>query len=77
MPPPWPTLDPYQVRHVEKPLSTQEILMRQFLDGIGFEPSIGGPHRALRRTGLVRELARLGSLNDPQHLYALCEACPY
>lgn len=68
-------LDRYQVRYVEKPLSTQEILMRQFLDGIGFEPSTGGLQRALGGL-LVRELARLGSLNDPQHLYALCEACP-
>lgn len=68
-------LDRYQVRYVEEPLSTQEILVRQFLDGIGFEPSTGGPHRALGGI-LVRELGRLGSLNDPQHLYALCEACP-
>ena len=68
-------LDGYQVRYVEEPLSTQEILMRQFLDGIGFEPSIGGPQLALGEH-LVRELGRLGSLNDPQHLYALCEICP-
>ena len=69
-------LERYQVRYVEKPLSTQEVLMRQFLDGIGFEPSTGGPHRTLGGL-LVRELGRLGSLNDPQHLYALCEVCPY
>ena len=68
-------LDRYQVRYVEEPLSTQEILMRQFLDDIGFEPLTGGPHRALGEL-LVRELGRLGSLNDPQHLYALCETCP-
>ena len=68
-------LDTYQLRFVEEPLSTQEILMRQFLDGIGLAPSTGGPHRALG--GLfLRELGRLGSLDDPQHLYALCEACP-
>ena len=69
-------LERYQVRYVEKPLSTQDILMRQFLDGIGFEPSTGGPHRTLGGM-LVRELGRLGSLNDPQHLYALCEVCTY
>lgn len=69
-------LDSYQVRYVEEPLSTQEILMRQFLDGVGFEPWTGGPHRALSEL-LVRELGRLGSLNDPQHLYALCEVCAY
>ena len=68
-------LDRYQVRYVEEPLSTQEMLVRQFLDGIGLEPSTGGLHRALGGV-LVRELAKLGSLNDPQHLYALCEACP-
>ena len=69
-------LDSYQVRYVEEPLSTQEMLMRQFLDGIGLEPSTGGPHQSLAGH-LVRELGRLGSLNDPQHLYALCETCPY
>lgn len=68
-------LDRYQVRYVQEPLSTQELLMRQFLDGIGLEPSAQWPQRALGRL-LVRELGLLGSLNDPQHLYALCEACP-
>ena len=68
-------LDPYQIRYVEEPLSTQEILMRQFLDGVGLEPFNGGPHRAFGEF-LVRELGRLGSFNDPQHLYALCESCP-
>ena len=68
-------LDHYQIRYVEEPLSTQEILMRQFLDDFGFEPFTGGPHRALGEL-LARELVRVGSLNDPQHLYALCEACP-
>ena len=67
-------LDRYQVRYVEDPLSTQEILMRQFLDGIGLEPTISASHRSLGAF-LVRELGHLGSLNDPQHLYALCEAC--
>ncbi|MCY3841376.1 MAG: signal peptide peptidase SppA [Gammaproteobacteria bacterium] len=68
-------LDRYQIRYVEEPLSTQEILMRQFLDGIGLEPTAGGPHRTLGGV-LLRELGQLGSLNDPQHLYALCETCP-
>ncbi|MDE0193749.1 MAG: signal peptide peptidase SppA [Gammaproteobacteria bacterium] len=68
-------LDRYQVRFVEEPLSTQEMLMRQFIDGIRLEPFTGGTHRALGEL-LVRELGRLGSLNDPQHLYALCETCP-
>ena len=68
-------LDRYQVRYVEEPLSTQEMLMRQFLDGIGFRASPGTPHRALGGI-IVGELGRLGSLNDPQHLYALCETCP-
>ena len=68
-------LDRYQVRYVEKPLSTQEVLMRQFLDGIGLEPSTSAPHRRLGGL-LVRELGHLESLNDPQHLYALCDACP-
>jgi len=68
-------LDRYQVRYVQEPLSTQELLMRQFLDGIGLEPSAQWPRRALGGL-LLRELGLLGSLNDPQHLYALCEACP-
>ena len=68
-------LERYQVRYVEEPLSTQELLMRRLLDGIGFEPSSFAPQRALGGI-VVRELALLGSLNDPQHLYALCEACP-
>ena len=68
-------LDSYQVRYVQQPLSTQELLMRQFLDGIGFEPSVRWPQRT-HAARLVRELGRLVSLNDPQHLYVLCEACP-
>ncbi|MXY57196.1 MAG: signal peptide peptidase SppA [Gammaproteobacteria bacterium] len=69
------SLDRYQVRYVQEPLSTQELLMRQFLDGIGIEPTTRWPRRALGGA-LVRELGLLGSLNDPRHLYALCEACP-
>lgn len=68
-------LDDYQVRYMEEPLSPQEILMRQFLDGIGFTRSSGRLHGALG-SALSRELRLLGALNDPQHIYALCEACP-
>ena len=68
-------LDDYQVRFVERPLSTQELLMQQFLDGIGLEPA-AGKLRGVLGGSLVRELSVLGSLGDPQHLYAICEACP-
>lgn len=68
-------LDAYQVRYVQEPLSTQEMLIRQFLDDIGLGRTARWPQRAIGGH-LVRELALLGSLNDPQHLYALCEACP-
>ena len=68
-------LDDYQVRYMEEPLSPQEVLMRQFLDGIGFTRSPGRLQGTLG-SALSRELRVLGALNDPQHIYALCEACP-
>ncbi|MYJ74142.1 MAG: signal peptide peptidase SppA [Gammaproteobacteria bacterium] len=68
-------LDDYQVRYMEEPLSPQEILMRQFLDGVGFGESSRPLHTALGGA-LFGELKDLGALNDPQHIYALCEACP-
>ena len=68
-------LDDYQIRYLEEPLSTREVLLRQFLDGIRFDDS-PRPYRSVFGGSLARELSLLGVLNDPQHIYALCEDCP-
>ena len=68
-------LEQIQVRYVEEPLSAQEMLLRQLLNSAGVTPPRGHVRGSLTRT-LVRELNLLDRLNDPKHVYALCEGCP-
>ncbi len=67
-------LENYQVRYLEEPLSTQEVLMRQLLDNLGYAPNRG--LRSALSDRILREMRHLDVLNDPKHVYALCEICP-
>ncbi len=61
-------LTDYKVRFIEKPLSAREQLLQQLAGSMGFASS-----------ALLSEFARairnLARLDDPLHVYALCEAC--
>ena len=66
-------LDKYGVRYLEKELTPQELIVRGVLDSIGFAPR---PTRVRSTThGLVQDLRLLDTLDDPKHIYALCESC--
>ena len=60
-------LETYQVRFIEKPLSARERLLRRLANSMGFASA---PWSEVARTMTV-----LARLNDPQHVYALCEMC--
>lgn len=66
-------LEDYGVKTLEKPLSNAERLTRQLLENVGLEPPSGLGTIA---EPLIRDLRLLNSLNDPRHIYALCEMCP-
>ncbi|MDE0054521.1 MAG: signal peptide peptidase SppA [Gammaproteobacteria bacterium] len=63
-------IEKYRVVTIEEPLSTQEKILMRLFDEIGlslrpaawFEPIVAG-------------FESLASLNDPRHVYAICEFC--
>jgi len=67
-------LQEYEVRAFEQPLSTAERLVRQLLDNVGLDFRSG--HLGSLAEPMIRDLRLLNSLNDPRHIYALCEMCP-
>lgn len=67
-------LEDYQVRILEKPLTNAERLTRQLLDNVGLDFQTG--RLGSLAEPLLRDLRLLNSLNDPRHIYALCEMCP-
>ena len=66
-------IDKYKVRYVEKELSPLELIVQSLLDSVGFAPQTT-PASATASV-LVRDLRRLTTLDDPKHVYALCETC--
>ena len=66
-------IDQYKVRYIEKELSPQEAILRNLLDNLGLT-SRSTPASAMAGV-LVRDLQLLATLNDPKHIYALCETC--
>ena len=67
-------IERFGVRHLEEPLSPREALLRQVLDNLGLDAGTGRLSGSLA-TGFMRELRLLDALNDPKHVYALCELC--
>ena len=67
-------LEDYQVKTLEKPLTNAERLARQLLDNVDLDFRTG--RLGSLAEPMLRELRLLNSLNDPRHIYALCELCP-
>jgi protease-4 len=65
-------LDDFRIKHIEEPVSPRELLLRELMGAVGIEPPLAG-------NPLLQSLSEAGSLlnslNDPRHVYALCEAC--
>ncbi len=65
-------LDDFRIKHIEEPVSPREMLLRELVGAVGIEPPLAG-------NSLLQSLSQAGSLlnslNDPRHVYALCEAC--
>lgn len=76
-------LEDYSVYRIKRPLSPGEILLRQIAGSLSLSESASGViARWVGRSALppvIRDLGNairwLGSLDDPQHNYALCLAC--
>ena len=66
-------LDRYRVRFLEKELTPQELIVQSLLDNVGVAPR-STPVRSAAHA-LIQDLRLLDTLDDPRHLYALCETC--
>ncbi len=66
----------YEIRYIEKPLSTRDQLFAQLAENLGFSTTQAS-------TGLLTQLhsavragaAALARMNDPGHVYLMCEQC--
>ena len=63
-------LDDYEVVTIEKPLTPQEQLLAQIIDSFGLT-GVSSP----RLEKVLSPLKWLDALNDPAHVYAICESC--
>ncbi len=65
-------LDDFRIKIIEEPVTPRELLMRELMGAVGADLPLAG-------SSLLQSLSEAGSLlnslNDPQHVYALCEAC--
>jgi protease IV len=67
-------IEEYTVRYVERPLTPLEQLLQQISDSLGFAPAARwGRLHTLNRT--MEELKSLIALDDPLHIYGVCEPC--
>jgi protease-4 len=64
-------LDDYTVRHIEKELSPGEQLVRQITENMGITP----PQGMAAVWGVLRAVGNVATLNDPGHLYLVCDSC--
>lgn len=65
-------LDSFRIKVIEEPVTARELLMRELIGAVGFDLPVAG-NTLLQRLSEAGSL--LNSLNDPRHVYALCEAC--
>ena len=63
-------IEDYKVVTIDKPLSAQEKLLRMLFDefGLSLRP-------ATWLAPILAGLESIASLNDPRHVYAICERC--
>ena len=64
-------IDAYKVVTIDEPLSTQEKILMRLFDELGFSPR---PAAAWLEP-IIARFESLASLNDPRHVYAICEFC--
>ena len=64
-------IDDYNVVTIDEPLSTQEKILLRLFDELGFSPH---PAAAWLEP-IIAGFESLASLNDPRHVYAICEFC--
>ena len=63
-------VEQYEVVTIDEPLSTQEKILMRLFDELGYSP-----RPPAWFASIVDELESLASLNDPRHVYAICELC--
>ena len=63
-------IEEYEVVTIEEPLSTQEKILMRLFDEFGHSP-----RPAAWLTSIFGDFESLVSLNDPKHIYAICELC--
>ena len=63
-------IEEYTVATLDEPLSTQEKILMRLYDELGLSRRAAGWFEAI-----VARLDSIASLNDPRHIYALCELC--
>ena len=64
-------IDAYKVVTIDEPLSTQEKILMRLFDELGFSPRPA----AGWLEPIIARFESLASLNDPRHVYAICEFC--
>ena len=63
-------IEQYEVVTIDEPLSTQEKILMRLFDELGYSPRPPAWFAAI-----IDDLESLASLNDPRHVYAICELC--
>lgn len=66
--------DNYRVRYLQQEQPPYLRLLQDLADGIGFASPLARPYQGIA-TELLRDLDRIVRLDDPRHIYAICEAC--
>jgi protease-4 len=61
-------IDNYRVKFIEKPLTAREQLLKQIADSLGFASTS-------RWSQWTHALTQLTRLEDPLHMYTLCDTC--
>jgi protease-4 len=61
-------IENYRVKFIEKPLTAREQLLKQIADSLGFASTA-------RWSQWTRALTQLTRLEDPLHMYTLCDEC--
>ena len=63
-------IEEYNVVTIDKPLSAQERILGRLFDEFGFSPRYAGWLQPI-----IAGLESIAALDDPRHVYAICELC--
>lgn len=64
----------YRVRYMQQQQPPYLRLLQDLADGFGIASPDGQRYRGIA-TAMLRDLDRIARLNDPRHIYAICDAC--